>query len=244
VHADSARSTALGFGSIVHALAHEVARSEPPPGLDQLDALLDSVWNQLAFEAPWRSAQERGHAQAALARFMRWHAGDRGRELVGTEVRFEVEVVAGGRRVQLRGLMDRVEIDVEGYVHVVDLKTSKSPPAPAKVAEFVQLGVYQTAVAAGALEGHLASGGAELVQLRNEVKGAPGLPLVQAQAPLAPSDPADTRNPDRTWMTRVLDSAVVRLVAEDFSPKPNEWCRFCDFHSVCPTRDEGRQVVS
>jgi len=32
VHADSACSTALGFGSIVHALAHEVARSADPPG--------------------------------------------------------------------------------------------------------------------------------------------------------------------------------------------------------------------
>jgi RecB family exonuclease len=241
VHAESARSTALGFGSIVHALAHEVARSDDPPGLDQLDQLVDSVWNQLAFEAPWRSTQEKANAHAALARFIRWHAQDRGRTLIGTEQKFRVEVLVAGRKVVLRGLMDRVEVDVDGFVHVVDLKTSRTPPAAGKVAEFVQLGVYQTAVLEGAVEGWSRTGGAELVQLRTDAKGAAGTPLVQPQAPLGPDDPDD---PGRTWMTKVLDTSVTRLIAEDFSPRPNEWCRVCEFHAVCPTRDAGRQVVS
>ena len=240
VHADSARSTALGFGSIVHALAHEVARSADPPGLEQLDDLVDSVWNQLAFEAPWRSTQEKAQAHAALARFIRWHTADRGRTLLGTEHDFRVEITVGSRLVALRGMMDRVEIDVDGFVHVVDLKTSKTPPATGKVVEHVQLGVYQIAVLEGAVDGHTGSGGAELVQLRNDAKGAPGTPLVQSQPALGPDAEDD---PERTWMSKVLDSAVRKLVAEDFSPRPNEWCRFCDFHSVCPTRDEGRQVV-
>ena len=53
----------------------------------------------------------------------------------------------------------------------------------------------------------------------------PGLPLVQPQAALV-DDPDD---PGRTWMTGVLESSVRRLVLEDFSPHPNEWCRFCEF---------------
>jgi RecB family exonuclease len=224
----------------VHALAHEVARSAQPPGPEQLDGLLDSVWNQLAFEAPWRSAQEKEHAHAALARFIRWHSAQRGRSLVRTEHDFSVQLEVLGRAVVLRGSMDRVEVDVDGYVHVVDLKTSKTPPGASKVAEHVQLGVYQTAVAYGAVPGTSASGGAELVQLRHDAKGASGTPLVQAQPALAPDDPGD---PDRSWMSRVLDASVARLVREDFSPRPNEWCRFCEFHAVCPTRDEGRQVV-
>ena len=73
----------------------------------------------------------------------------------------------------LRGLMDRVEIDADGQVLVVDLKTSKTPPTAGKVAEHVQLGVYQTAVQQGAVEGRSVSGGAELVQLRNDAKGLP-----------------------------------------------------------------------
>ena len=239
-HADSARSTALGFGSIVHALAHEVARSPQPPGLDELDALVDSVWNQLAFEAPWRSTQEKAHAHAALARFVRWHTMNRNRTLVGSEHDFRVELQVRGRLVVLRGSMDRVEVDVDGLVHVVDLKTSKNPPSAGKLAEHVQLGVYQTAVAAGAVPGRAESGGAELVQLRHDDKSGTGGPQVQTQSPIAADDPAA---PESTWMSRVLEVSVARLDREDFSPRPNEWCRFCEFHTVCPARDEGRQVV-
>jgi len=240
VHADSARSTALGFGSIVHALAHEVARSAQPPDLDKLDQMVDSVWNQLAFEAPWRSTQEKAHAHAALARFIRWHLAPRGRTLLHTEHDFRVDLVVAGRSVVLRGSMDRVEIDVDGFVHVVDLKTSKSTPTAAKVAEHVQLGVYQSAVLLGAVDAGRDSGGAELVQLRHDARGPGGLPSVQSQPALAADEDGE---PGRTWMSRVLDASVARLVREDFSPRPNEWCRFCEFHSVCPTRDEGRVVV-
>jgi RecB family exonuclease len=164
----------------------------------------------------------------------------RDRTLLATEHEFRVELTVQGRAVVLRGSMDRVEVDVDGLVHVVDLKTSKNTPSPGKVAEHVQLGVYQTAVGAGAVQGQLDSGGAELVQLRHDAKGGAGGPLVQSQSPITADDPAA---PDSTWMSRVLDASVTRLVREDFSPRPNEWCRFCEFHSVCPARDEGRQVV-
>ena len=38
-------------------------RGETPADLEHLVALVDSVWNQLAFEAPWRSALERANAR-------------------------------------------------------------------------------------------------------------------------------------------------------------------------------------
>ncbi len=236
VHAEGPRSTAMGFGSVVHALAQEVARSDEPPDLPHLEALVDSVWNQLAFEAPWRSAQERVLARAALARFLKWHAADRGRELVGSEHRFSVEVPVGGRRVLLRGAMDRVEVDVDGEVHVVDLKTSKRPPSGPQIAEHVQLGIYQLAVAAGAVTGRTTSGGAELVQLKHG--GADGLPKVQPQEPLEEALSGDS------WVEQVLRRGVVRMVSETFPPTPNEYCRMCSFRSSCPARDEGRQVVT
>src|SRR5262249_26639200 len=131
VRAEGPSSTALGFGKVVHALAHDVGRGASPADLDHLLGLLDSVWNALAFEAPWRSAAERAHAREALGRFLQWHdaAGERGRELVGTEHPFVIEVTVGGRPVVLRGSMDRIEVDADGRVHVVDLKTSKTPPS-------------------------------------------------------------------------------------------------------------------
>ena len=43
---------------------------------DVLMDRLDSVWDALAFDAPWKSRQEKENARAALERFLRWHVMD------------------------------------------------------------------------------------------------------------------------------------------------------------------------
>ena len=236
---ESARSTALGFGSIVHALAHDVAAGRSPADAEQLMALVESVWGQLSFEARWQSAQEKERARTALGLFVAWHQAERGRRLVATEHSFETRFPVNGREVELRGRMDRVEIDVDGSVHVVDLKTGKYTPTGPQVQLHVQLATYQLAVREGALTGldpvaEAACGGAELVQLRTSTKE--GLPKVQQQ-------PALTELPDPEWIDGVLAEAVERMVTEEFPATPGDQCGFCTFKGVCPGRDEGRQVV-
>ncbi len=235
VRAQGARGTALGFGSVVHALAHDVTRSQTPPDLEALLALVDTVWGQLAFEASWKSANERARAASALARFLVWHTMERGRTVLGSELPFAIELTVAGRDVTLRGSIDRAEVDVEGFIHVVDLKTGKNAPTGPSVDRHVQLGVYQLAVRAGAIEGHDRGAGAELVQLSIAGK-ADGLPKVQPQEALPDGAP--------TWVDEVLETAVGRLAAEDFAPTPGDSCRFCVHKVSCPTQDQGRQVVS
>jgi len=235
VRAQGARSTALGFGSVVHALAHDVTRSPVPPDLETLLGLIDSVWNQLAFEARWKSTNERVRAASALSRFLAWHSAERGRTVLGSEVAFAVDLTVGGRAVTLRGSIDRAEVDVDGFVHVVDLKTGKTPPSQPKVDRHVQLGAYQLAVREGAIEGHARAGGAELVQL--SIAGKPReLPKVQAQPALTPEAPG--------WIDEVLVQAVGLIDAEEFAPIPSDRCRYCAHKVSCPTQDQGRQVVS
>jgi superfamily I DNA/RNA helicase/RecB family exonuclease len=236
VRAGSARSAALGFGSLVHALAHDVGRGASAGDLDHLLGLLDSVWNQLAFDAPWRSDLERVHAAQALTRFLSWHESDRGREVLGTEQRFDVTVQVAGRDVRLRGSMDRVEVDADGRVHVVDLKTGKWAPTAGEIAVHPQLGVYQLAVREGAVPDRAEPGGAELVQLK--AGNRDGSPKVQQQPPPEPDDAG------MTWVDGMLRGAVARMVGESFPPTPGKACQYCQFHAVCPARDEGRQVLS
>src|SRR4029453_18456117 len=71
-HGESARTTALGFGSLVHALAAEVGSGVSEPELDGLVARLDRVWGQLAFEAPWQSDQHRDQARPAPRALPPW----------------------------------------------------------------------------------------------------------------------------------------------------------------------------
>lgn len=253
-------STAQGFGKVVHALADEVTTGRTPADLAALDARLDTVWRQLDFDARWRSDQERAAAREALARFLDWHAAERGRRVIDAEVRFSCDLRVAGRDVQLRGFIDRLELDEAGRVHVIDFKTGRTAVAPAELATHPQLGSYQLAVRAGALDDVLAAaapdqpgadqpravpGGAELVQLRRDAGAAaagprlpgerPGPPEVQAQSALPPHG--------ATWMDEVLDAAVRTIDAEAFRPTPGDHCTLCTFQTSCPARPEGRQVV-
>ncbi|CAM5327493.1 ATP-dependent helicase [Streptomyces tanashiensis] len=172
VKAAAPATAAQGFGNVVHVLADEVASGRTPADLDVLMARLDSVWDALAFDAPWKSAQEKQHARVALERFLSWHVMDRGgRAPAASEHGFDVTLEAGEYEVRIRGSMDRVETDGHGRAYVVDFKTGKSAPTKDEVAHHPQLAVYQLAVREGALDEVFGGdrpepGGAELVQLR------------------------------------------------------------------------------
>jgi RecB family exonuclease len=222
----------MGFGNVVHALAHEIGQGRTEPVLDALMARLDTVWHQLAFDAPWQSQQQREQAREALVQLLGWLAQDRGRTLVGTEEEFEVGLAVGDREVLLRGKMDRVEVDADGRVHVVDLKTGKTQVSRDDVARHPQLATYQLAVRHGAF-GERTPGGAELLQLRQvTASGA----KVQSQ---------DAIGDGPGWVEELLETAVRRIVTETFPPEVDEnRCKRCAFARVCPSQPEGRQVVS
>ncbi|MFD5769714.1 ATP-dependent helicase [Streptomyces sp. NPDC127049] len=241
VKAAEPASAAQGFGNVVHVLADEVASGRTPADLDVLMARLDTVWDALAFDAPWKSEQEKGHARVALERFLRWHVMDRGgRTPAASEHGFDVTLEAGEYQVRIRGSMDRVETDEEGRAYVVDFKTGKSAPTRDEVAHHPQLAVYQLAVREGALDGVLDGrrpepGGAELVQLRQAApkkEGGDVLPKVQAQQP-----------PEGEWVGDLLATAAGRVLDERFTPTTGQHCATCSFRAACSARPEGRQVV-
>ncbi|MFE0581828.1 ATP-dependent helicase [Streptomyces sp. NPDC058874] len=241
VKADAPSTAAQGFGNVVHVLADEVASGRTPADLAVLMERLDSVWDALAFDAPWKSAQEKENARAALERFLRWHTTDRGgRTAVATEHEFDVTLEAGDVAVRVRGSMDRVEADPQGRAYVVDFKTGKSAPSRDEVARHPQLAVYQLAVREGAVDEAFdgrrpAPGGAELVQLRQgaaQRDGGGTVPKVQAQEPL-----------DGEWVGDLLATAAGRVLDERFTPATGRHCDHCSFRSSCSARPEGRQTV-
>ncbi|MFF9054147.1 ATP-dependent helicase [Streptomyces erythrochromogenes] len=241
VKADAPSTAAQGFGNVVHVLADEVASGRTPADLAVLMERLDTVWDALAFDAPWKSAQEKENARAALERFLRWHTTDRGgRAAVATEHEFDVTLEAGDVAVRVRGSMDRVEADPQGRAYVVDFKTGKSAPTKDEVARHPQLAVYQLAVREGAVDEVFdgvrpAPGGAELVQLRQgaaQRDGGETVPKVQAQQPL-----------DGEWVGDLLATAAGRVLDERFAPAAGRHCDHCSFRSSCSARPEGRQTV-
>ncbi|MEQ8147191.1 UvrD-helicase domain-containing protein [Streptomyces sp. OP7] len=241
VKADAPATAAQGFGNVVHVLADEVASGHTPADLAVLMERLDSVWNALAFDAPWKSAQEKENARVALERFLKWHVMDRtGRTPVASEHDFDVTLDSGDLRVRIRGQMDRVEADAEGRAYVVDFKTGKQAPSSKEVERHPQLAVYQLAVREGAVDdvfdgARPEPGGAELVQLRQGAAkrdGGETLPKVQAQEPL-----------EGEWVGDLLATAAGKVLDERFTPTAGQHCAHCAFRASCSARPEGRHVV-
>jgi superfamily I DNA/RNA helicase/RecB family exonuclease len=229
--ARGAQSAAQGFGTVLHALAQLVSDGVLPPDRDALLARLDEVWPSLGFEAPWHAAAERRAAEGTIDRLLAWLVARPARAFVAAEAEFEAEI--GG--VLLRGNADRLELDAEGQVHVVDFKTGRTMPSVASAGEDPQLGAYQLAVRAGgfpALKPDAVPGGAELVYLRTATRT--GLPGERGQAALGDGT---------TWADTLLAGTERAIRAEDFPATPNDRCGSCDFRVACPAQPAGRQVV-
>jgi superfamily I DNA/RNA helicase/RecB family exonuclease len=231
VRAGGAATVAQGFGTVVHALAQLVADGTLPPDADVLVEQLDQVWSALGFEAPWQAEREREEARHALRRLVRW-LDARGRQGVASEAAFEVTI----GDVVVRGAVDRIEIDGDGRVHIVDFKTGRTVKTKAAVEADPQLAVYQLALREGAfadVTGDAPAAGAELVYLRKEMRT--GQPAVRPQSSL----PAD----GRTWAHDLLDTTAAGIRSEAFVARINDGCNMCAFRAVCPAQDAGQQVV-
>jgi hypothetical protein len=70
------------------------------------------------------------------------------------------------------------------------------------------------------------SGGAELVQLRQEFASAPGLPVVQIQPAPEPDAPF--------FAYELLRSSVDAVRGERFYATVNSYCAMCAFRRMCP----------
>lgn len=226
------------LGQLVHALAQRVASGEldaGPDGVDQLMTHIDLVWDRLEFRTPWSKAREHERVRAALARFLAWHHRNP-RTVLAVEERFDTVVDIEGEQVRLTGYADRLELDADGNVVVVDLKTSRTAPTGPAVKGHVQLGLYQYAVDSGAVDGlgsgePLASGGAELVQLGLE----DGDPDAQVQR----QDPEPDDGAFRHQLRSHLSRAASLLREESFPAVAGTHCRDCSFVPICPIKSAG-----
>ena len=230
----AAQSFAQGFGLVVHALADRAGKGDIDDA-EEMIAHIDRIWDQLQFETPWAREKQREEVRDVIRRFVAWHNGRPDRTYLASEQAIEAAVsLPDGEQVQLRGYVDRLELDRDGNVVVVDFKTSKNAATKEKVLRHAQLGLYQLAMDHGAaadLAGPDArSGGAELVQLRVDDKG---LPKVQPQGLQEPDQEGR-----RLAEVQLMEAAQV-LRTEQLTATENDYCDYCSFHAICPVKGSG-----
>ncbi|MFD6637707.1 PD-(D/E)XK nuclease family protein [Micromonospora chalcea] len=224
-------SAAQGVGNLVHAAAMlaEDASVDREALLEYVAARFDAI--ELA--ARWMAGPERQRAEAMVDKLLRWLAGNP-RRLLAIEHEFAVRLDDPSRPIQLTGRVDRLEVDAEGRLVVIDLKTGKSTAVTEReVAEHPQLGAYQAAVEAGGFaEFGEEPGGAALVQLGTGARDA----KEQTQA-------AAGEGPEAGWATALVRRTAETMAASTFAAVANSKCRVCPVRTSCPVSGQGRQVV-
>ncbi|MEW2440847.1 ATP-dependent helicase [Micromonospora marina] len=224
-------SAAQGVGNLVHAAAMlaEDASVDREALLEYVAARFDAI--ELA--ARWMAGPERQRAEAMVDKLLRWLAGNP-RRLLAIEHEFAVRLDDPSRPIELTGRVDRLEVDDDGRLVVIDLKTGKSTAVTEReVAEHPQLGAYQAAVEAGGFaEFGEETGGAALVQLGTGARDA----KEQTQA-------ASGEGPEAGWATALVRRTADTMAASTFAAVANSKCRVCPVRTSCPVSGQGRQVV-
>ncbi|MFE4077895.1 ATP-dependent helicase [Paenarthrobacter sp. YIM B13468] len=254
---EAATDFARSLGTLVHSIAQEL----PDATGAQYVAELVRRWPTLGMKDNWEGKLDYQRAELMVRKLAQYVLIMRseGRSLLAVEHDFEVQLPdvhlrsvrrdedaddsAATRHAVLRGQVDRLEIDAEGRLVIVDLKTGKRQPGKAEVARHPQLGAYQAAVLKGAFEeagtlgefGKPVPGGAVLAQLGTKAKS----PGVQQQDPLEPDD---------NWAEALVNEAAELMAGATFEArhdpsKAGHGGHGCRLPDVCPLCARGKQVT-
>ncbi|KRE80345.1 DNA helicase UvrD [Arthrobacter sp. Soil763] len=247
---EAATDFARSLGTLVHAIAQDL----PDASGSEYVAELAKRWPALGMKDNWEGKLDFQRAEAMVRKLAQYVLVMRseGRSLLGVEQDFEVKLadvdppaVTGddpwpARSAVLRGQVDRLEIDAEGRLVIVDLKTGKRQPGKAELERHPQLGAYQAAVLAGGFSGDddgppPRPGGAVLAQLGTGTKS----PGVQSQPPL---------DPEANWAQEMVQDAARVMAGSTFESrhdpaKGGHGGHGCRLPEVCPLCARGKQVT-
>lgn len=233
-------SSALGT------LIHDIARDLQDAPAAELVAEVDARWGRLGLPQGWVTERSRAAAHEMAGRLGAYfeQAAADGWVRVGAEVSMRVAL---GRAV-LRGQADRIEMDGQGRVRILDYKTGSSRPRRADLPRHAQLGAYQVALVEGGFgdgagpaatassgsAGPAACAGAALVQLG---KGARSGPALDPQPPLAHDE-------DPSWAHALVEATAEGMGAATFLARPDEQrCQRCPVRRACPAQPEGADLA-
>jgi superfamily I DNA/RNA helicase len=220
-------STAQLLGIAIHSLA-AMLKGEPGLTFDELATRLENGWQLIDGNKGWVRDYQFKLALEKLEKFYKWHAANKSsRNLFAVEAEFE-KVIG---RALFNGSVDRVEVDSEGRVYIVDLKTGAPDISKKKAEDHKQLAGYQLAVYEEAFTGDSPgsqSAGAELLFLGTDGKSAAAKP-----------QPVK----DHETIKAEVIAAADAMSANEFTATVNDRCRMCAVKGLCPIQPQGRTVI-
>ena len=221
-------STAQILGSAIHAFAAKL-HTDPSKNETDLVDLLKSSWKLIDPDEGWVGKTSLEEASKMISRFVHYHAVSP-RTVVAVETSFTVEI----GRARLHGNADRIEIDLDNNLYVVDFKTGNTMIAASTSNENMQLAAYQL----GAIKGGFSkvtdstvTNGAELAYLAAPAAKEPKI-TTRKQGPI-----------DSEVFVVEIESIAQGMGAATFIATVNEKCKGCPVRSSCPIQSDGKSVI-
>ena len=216
-------SSAQLLGVAVHKLAAMVAE-DPTMSAEKAEERLRESWKIVDQSIGWFKSAELDRVAQMLVAFFEWH-GKNPNTLKKAEENFTVDLT---ERVVLHGQVDRLEIDPQGDIYIVDIKTGK-PISKPEAEENRQMNAYQVAAIEGGFK-HLldsqSSSGASLLYLGNSKAE------VRTQSPIN----------SEAIKESIIDTGI-KMGDNQFPATINANCRMCKVKHLCPLQAEGRSVI-
>lgn len=220
-------STAQLLGIAIHSLA-AMLKGEPGLTFDELATRLENGWQLIDGNKGWVRDYQFKLALEKLEKFYKWHSTNKSnRTLFAVEAEFK-KVIG---RALFNGSVDRVEVDSEGRVYIIDLKTGAPDISKKKAEDHKQLAGYQLAVYEEAFTGEspgTESAGAELLFLGTGGNSASAKP-----------QPVK----DHETIKAEVIAAADGMSANEFIATVNDRCRMCAVKGICPIQPQGRTVI-
>ena len=215
-------STAQVLGSAIHAFAAKMVQ-EPGTTKEDLIANLQSSWKLIDPDSGWVSASHLENAVTMLEKFVEYHKNTK-RTVVDAEMKFDVKL----GRARIRGSVDRLEVEADGSLFIIDFKTGATAISLKDAKENLQLASYQVGIAEGGFTQGTVSAGAELVYLGTSTAGAT----------LRPQHVIDVEATKEK-----LNEIAEGMGAATFFATVNKRCKGCPVRKSCPVQNDGRTVV-
>lgn len=216
------------FGSLLHAVLESVERAAMEHGrpratceeaLDELDAQFsEERFGGQPFAEGWR---RRG--RAALERlYGAWPSA-------GTAIALERKLLAQTDDIEWRGRADRIEVH-DGFVKVVDYKTSRTIPSESEAAESLQLGFY---LLSAATDPDITRHGAPL-------SGEMWFPVANRRTTVVRAFDGENL-PDIESRMRTVARGISQ---ERWPATANDGCDRCPVRLVCPAQPDGKEAFA
>jgi DNA helicase-2/ATP-dependent DNA helicase PcrA len=215
-------AAAISFGSVMHNTIKyfigELAKGRALP-FDEVTAKFELEWTSAGFEDDY---QEQEYKKDGLVQLRAFHASTLASppDVIAQEKPFELPME---NNVILTGRMDQVNRLAPGEEEIVDYKTGR-PRDEDKAKKDLQLSVY-------ALAAH------EMFDWN---------PLRLTFYNLQTNQTASASRDDKTLnkVRAEIQEAAADIRAGNFPAKPGYSCKYCDYESICPAREQGAAASS